>query len=132
MGTWDATSFGNDTAVDWTYGLEDDGLQHIESALDATQSDEELEASVGEEAVAAAEVVARMRGKPGVVDSYSQTVDDWVKARGKPPAPALVRKAVAALDRVTQPPSELLGLWQESDEGAWTDAIDDLRERLGR
>jgi hypothetical protein len=42
------------------YGLEEAGLRHIESALDATRTAKELEASVGEEAVAAAEVVARM------------------------------------------------------------------------
>jgi hypothetical protein len=132
MGTWDAGSFGNDIAVDWTYGLTDGGTAYIEAALDAvaTRGSEEVDATLGVEAVAAAEVVARLGGKPGTKDSYSETADGWVKAHGRRPSPALVRKAIAALDRVTQPPSELLVLWQDSDETEWTDAINDLRNRL--
>jgi hypothetical protein len=34
MGAWDATSFGNDTANDWAYDLEEcDDLSHIEATL---------------------------------------------------------------------------------------------------
>ena len=133
MGTWDAGSFGNDMAVDWTYGLDEGGTAYIETALDAVMArgSSEIDAILGVEAVAAAEVVARMRKRPGTKDSYSETADKWVESHGRPPSPELVHKATAAIDRVSQPPSELLELWQESGEDEWMDAINDLRERLG-
>ena len=132
MGTWDAGSFGNDTAVDWSWGLEQGGLEHLESALDALLTAKEPDATVGEEAVAAAEVVARLLGKPGTEDSYSESADNWVKLHGKPPSPALIQKAIAAIDRVSQAPSELLTLWQESGEHEWIGELQDLNRRLGR
>lgn len=135
MGTWDVGSFGNDTAVDWTYGLEQtDDLSYIEAAFDAVltiEASREVPAEAAEHAVAAAEVVARLRGHWGEEDPYSETADTWVRSHPMVPPLGLVTKAVQALDRITTAPSELLELWNEASEaGGWRDAVAELRGRV--
>jgi hypothetical protein len=134
MGTWDASSFGNDTSVDWSYGLEKaNGLAYIEEALDRVllTTDSSVDAEAGEQAIAAAEVLARLRGRFGVEDSYSETTDEWVRANPQVVPPELVAKAMIVLDRVTRAPSELYELWEESgDLEGWTQEVDGLRKRL--
>ncbi|HKV70417.1 MAG TPA: DUF4259 domain-containing protein [Gemmatimonadales bacterium] len=137
MGTWDSTSFGNDTACDWSYGLaEVNDLTYVEAALDRVLDGGAgtlLAADVAECAVAASEVVARLRGNWGDESPYTESADQWVRSHStRPPAP-LVAKAVAALDRVVTGPSELLDLWAESGgEVQWTGAVSELRERVQR
>ena len=134
MGSWDVGSFDNDTAVDWSYGLEEaDDLRYVEAALDRVVvhgSKEDLPAEAGECAIAAAEVVARLGRKGGEESAYSETADAWVRAHPIVPPPALLTKAIAALDRVTAPPSELRELWRESDLDGWLDAVAQLKRRL--
>ncbi|HXA46345.1 MAG TPA: DUF4259 domain-containing protein, partial [Burkholderiaceae bacterium] len=65
MGTWSHEPFGNDTANDWAYGLEETkDMSFIESALDRVieQSGDYLEAPEAEEAIAAIEVIAKLLG----------------------------------------------------------------------
>jgi hypothetical protein len=134
MGTWDVGSFDNDTAVDWSYGLEGvDDLSYIETTFDRVlvhASDEDLPAEVGECAIAAAEVIARLRQKGGEESPYTETVDTWVRAHPTGPSGKLVTKAIAALDRVMAPPSELRELWEETDLDGWLDAVAALKGRL--
>ena len=138
MGTWDADSFGNDTACDWTYGLEKvKDLRYVEQTLDqvlACGSNQSVPAEVAQCAVAAAEVVARLKGNWGIENSYSETVDEWVRARRLTPPPALVAKAVAALERIVVEPSELLNLWTEGgeDSNGWVDTVAELKARVSR
>ena len=81
MGTWGAGPLDNDTAVDWMYGLgEVFDLSLIEGTLNRALAvgADYLEAPDAEEALAAAEAVARMGGNFGVRNDYTQTMDDWV------------------------------------------------------
>src|SRR5437773_1554045 len=96
MGTWDEGSFGNDTACDWSYGLEKvNDLRYVETTLDkvlAYGAGEMVTADAAECAVAAAEVIARLKGRWGEEDSYPETTDAWVRShpvRPPPPAPNL-------------------------------------------
>ena len=134
MGTWSYESFGNDDACDWSYELEEvDSLSFIEATLDAVlaSGDEYLEAPEASQAIAAAEVIARLQGNFGVRDSYTQSVDEWVGRVKLVPPQELARKAHRALVRILQGPSELLELWQESDAStAWINAVSDLRARI--
>lgn len=135
MGTWDVGSFGNDTAVDWTYRLEKvDDLSYVEAAFDLVlshASGDEVPADDAASAVAAAEVVARLRGNWGEETPYSETVDKWVRSHALNPPPSLVSQAIAALDRIVTTPSELLELWREGDDAeGWRDAIVELRRRV--
>ena len=132
MGAWGTGVFDNDTACDWAYGLEgqtDLGL--IERTLDvALANDEGLDASDAEEALAAAETVARLQGHWGVRNSYTANVDAWVEKIGLQPSPALARKAHAAIDHVLGETSEIVELWEDSAElDEWKRVVDELRSR---
>lgn len=90
-----------------------------------------LKAPEAAEAIAAAEAVARLQGHFGLRDSYSETLDAWVRKRRLQPSPALAGKAQRALDRILGEASELRELWDDSDEGeAWTAAVKELRSRI--
>jgi hypothetical protein len=131
MGTWDETSFGNDAANDWAYGLEGcDDLSYIDATLQRIidAGDEYLEGPDGDEAIAAAEVVAWLLGRPTPVNAYTKKVAEWVATHPIQPPPEVTQKAVSALDRILRQPSELLELWEGSDR--WTASVADLRARL--
>ncbi len=134
MGTWDIDAFGNDTACDWGYSLEDtNDLLLVESAVErvlATGSDY-LEVPDAEEALAAVEVIARLQGNWGIRNAYTETVDAWVERNQLTPPAELVQKAHAAIDRIQQSPSELLELWAESEMvDEWKQSLLDLKARV--
>ena len=135
MGTWGAGPLENDTAVDWMYGLgEVADLSLIEGTLDRALAigNDYLEAADAEEAIAAAEAVARLLGNFGVRNDYTRTMDDWVSWMPEKPSLELLTKAWRMVARVQQPPSELLELWARSDEPeAWSRSLADLTVRLG-
>jgi hypothetical protein len=134
MGAWSADSFGNDTACDWSAGLEGvDDLGLVRETLERilTHGDEYLESDPACEALAACEVIARLKGNWGVRDPYTETVDKWVESHKIKPPEDLVQTAFAVIGRILTPPSELLELWEEADPAEWRSAIDDLRNRLG-
>jgi len=136
MGTWSKDSFGNDTACDWAYGLEDASdlnlvRETIQKVVDS--GDEYIEAPDAEEAIAAVEVIARLKGNFGERNPYTKTTDNWVKAHPQQPPPDLVALGAQALDRILRSPSELLELWQGSDEfEGWKSSVLDLRNRASK
>ena len=90
-----------------------------------------MPAEAAECAVAAAEVVARLKGNWGIENSYSETTDKWVRSHRLTPPPVLVAKTIAALDRIVVAPSDLLELWQEGeDDGGWVEAVAELKHRV--
>jgi len=135
MGAWSHEAFGNDDAGDWIAQLEErKDLGLVESTLDAVLAigDDYLEAPEASEAIAAAEVVARLRGRPGSADAAAEAVDAWVERVKLQVPPALTAKARRALDRILTEPSELMELWDESeDAAAWRASVEDLKARLG-
>ncbi|MFV8667702.1 DUF4259 domain-containing protein [Ralstonia pseudosolanacearum] len=134
MGAWSHASFGNDDAIDFAADVaETNDLSRVESALDAVLAagDDDLEAPEASQAVAAAEVVARLQGHWGVRNADSESIDAWIERTGITPPRDIVHKARQALDRIVCEPSELLELWQESEDGdKWRDAVRELRARL--
>ncbi len=134
MGTWDVDSFGNDTACDWAYDLEEtedlslvgDTLQRVINSGDGY-----LEAGDAEEGVAAAEVVARLKGNFGARNAYTETVDAWVAENPVTPPRNLVDSAMRALERISSPPSELREQWEESEDfEKWRKSLADLMRRV--
>ena len=131
----DIRAFDNDMANDWAYGLEEtDDLSLVKSAfveLDQGADEDGLDSDLACNALAACEVLARLLGRPGYNDSYTEKVDDWVKAHRSVPPPALIVRANAAIDRVLAEDSELRELWDESEEGeTWRKSVEELRARL--
>ncbi|HPO92136.1 MAG TPA: DUF4259 domain-containing protein [Phycisphaerales bacterium] len=134
MGTWGVNAFENDTALDWVWELEEsEDLSVVVAALEgplADDADEYLEAPVCEMALAAAEIVAALKGHPP--EKLPREADDWVKRnRGRLKVDQeLIETAHDAIARVVAD-SELRELWDESEElAAWEKALESLQKRL--
>jgi hypothetical protein len=134
MGAWDHTAFGNDDACDWGGDLcSHADVSFVEETLDKVMAagNDYLEAPESSQAIAAAEVVARLQGHFGFRNPYTKSVDKWVEAHPRIVPLELARKAQAALDRILTPPSELMELWEESESfQAWKDTITELKDRI--
>lgn len=133
MGAWGKRALDNDTACDWAADFaEGDDVSPVREALARVLEvgDEDLDSDVACKALAACEVVARLKGGWGVRNAYTQNMDSWVEShqglsREVPPA-----VAIAAIDRILSPPSELLELWDECDASEWRESVLDLRARI--
>src|SRR5437588_7916019 len=129
MGAWGEGAFDNDTAADWAWEFDradgESGLRIIRETLEAataTEPVEYLDADVGQQAVAAAEVVAAVRGEAIQRSPYNEAVTGWID-RAHPSADSnLSALARAALARVTADNSELAALWDEV-ESSWRASI---------
>ena len=133
MGAWGTDTFDNDTACDWAYELEGVAdLTHVEQAIAGVLQigSDYLDADAASRALAACEVIARLKGNFGARNAYTETVDSWVSQHRIASPSDLVTRAVAVVDRILTEPSELVELWADSDEGAiWRTAVSDLRRR---
>ncbi len=131
MGAWGHETFHNDTACDFTAELTAAAdLAVVEKAFSAVlETDEDyLDSDLGSEALAACEVLARLQGRWGVRDSYSESLDAWVVAHPQTPPQALLERAVKTIDRIRGESSELSELWDGQDQ--WIKAVVDLRSRV--
>lgn len=134
MGTWSHESFGNDTANDWAYELEDaTDFSVIEVALQVAldEGDEYLDADLAMEAIAAVEVIAKRLGKGTQSDVYTEKVDQWLETISEQPSDDLLSLAKRVLERIVADDSELKELWLESDEyELWLGNIQQLKDAL--
>ncbi len=132
-GAWDTGPFDNDDALDWVWELsESDDLSVVASAVHgAIEASSYLESPTGSIAVAAAEVVAALKGNPRA--DLPVEVTDWVKAHRVAAGDDLTeaaRKAIALV--LNADSSELAQLWSDSDELAnvWKADLQNLLKRL--
>jgi hypothetical protein len=139
MGTWGTLPLDNDTALDWVYGLEKhkdlklvvEAIERVANDEDDDEDDEYLDQDVACEALAACEVLARLLGRYGYKNSYTEDVDDWVVAHPQSPPLELLQRADVAIERILGKSSELADLWAEGDDlKEWRKAVADLRERV--
>ncbi len=134
MGAWGVNTFDNDAACDWTYGLE--GVDDLSLARNALASvldigPDYLDADIACEGLAACEMVARLKGNWGARNEYTETLDQWVEEHPFNPPADLVDQALAVIDRILAPSSELRDLWEEGGQNAeWMAAVQDLRSRV--
>ncbi|TCM60693.1 uncharacterized protein DUF4259 [Acinetobacter calcoaceticus] len=132
MGAWSHEPFGNDTACDWAYELEESqDFAVIEAAFDELlQADDEyVDADIGSIAHAAAEVLAKALGQGTQTDAYTEKVDQWLARINQQVPPALVQKAIKALNLLRAEESELNELWGETDEhDLWIENIEALKD----
>lgn len=133
MGAWGVLAFDNDAANDWAHDLEAlDDLSLVETALNevAVVGDEYLDSDLACNALAACEVLARLRGRSGYTNASTAKVDTWVAAHRIVPPASLLSRAAVAIDRILDEDSELRDLWEEGDATDWCQAVEDLRGRL--
>jgi len=133
MGACGTGSFDNDDALDWVSELERAGLDAVASALAGVAATDaaEVDASAGARAVAAAEVVAALRGAPA--SDLPEGVRAWVDGQDREQPDELIASARAAADRVVTGPSELLERWADAgaaEATAWKAAVASVRDRL--
>jgi septation ring formation regulator EzrA len=134
MAAWDTDPFGNDTACDWSYALEEsEDFELIEETLAKIEEagDDYIEAPDAEEAIAAADTLARLKGRAYVKNSHTEAVDAWVTEQQLTVPQDLVDLAIHAIERIQTEPSELLELWEENkDLTAWKKQLSALKKRL--
>jgi hypothetical protein len=144
MTTWAADAFGNDYALDWAQDLQEtSSLEPLESSFDYVIDNgmgcaADVEAPLAAEALAAADVLARLLGNPDVDADGPAGVDAWVAQRLQKATPRfqvqlaqLADKARQAIGIVLAPASELNQLWQESEHyQQWLDEVAALQSRL--
>ncbi|MCM6763793.1 DUF4259 domain-containing protein [Rathayibacter sp. ZW T2_19] len=128
MGAWSGEPFGNDTASDWVYELDEaDDWQYVREALEAAVAPAQVDADTADCAIAAAEVVARGLGREG--GAHADTIRHFVERAGRPDD-ELVALALAALSAADSPGSELTELWEDADPQEWREANAALRSVL--
>lgn len=133
MGAWGAGNFENDTALDWVWELQESAdLAVVEAAIvDVLDCSDDLDADLGCIGLAAAEVVAALKGKPA--DGLPEEVSQWVETHGAPPGDMLVADSLAAVHKIRNDDiSELKELWEEDGDLPleWYAVLDDLIARL--
>jgi hypothetical protein len=131
MGAWGVHAFDNDTACDWACMLQDSGkVALVQETLEETISvgANYLDSDVACMGLAAAEVVARMKGKADCHNAYTKRIDEWIAGEAFEVEQSVVQLAIAVIDRVRTPPSELLELWEGRAD--WLASLDNLRQRL--
>ena len=133
VGTWGVGSFENDAAADWLAILPDAlprTLSLTFRTVIAIEPDLYLEERDASEGVAAAEVVAAMRGHPGPAAMGRSEVVEWAQEHTDWVHPDLVREAIAAVERVRSS-SELRDLWSNTEHfSRWLAQLEDLLTRL--
>jgi Domain of unknown function (DUF4259) len=133
LGAWVVGVFENDDASDWVYELEQSSdLAVVEQALSdlADAGEDGPQAIESAAALAAAEVVATLRGRPG--DGIPEDVTKWVGTVRRPASPELVELARTAVRQVLTA-SELKDRWDEGDteqSEEWEAQLEDLLTRL--
>ena len=132
MGAWSAEPFGNDTAADWAWELDDaESWDVVIDALTVLLDEEPatIDADVAAVAIAAAEVVAHASGRPTQSDAYTESVTAFVERVPNPPF-GIVPVALSALEIAASPEGELAELSTEEGADAWSAAVVRLRESL--
>ena len=130
MGGWGTGSFDNDDAQDFLRQLKSCGLDDLKQILTRAADEREyIEAPEASVAIAAAEVVAALKGAPS--EAAPHEIQEWVdKVQGSSTSHLneLARRAVEKL-RVN---SELKDLWLEAEGlNEWSAVLRDLEQRLG-
>jgi hypothetical protein len=133
MGAWGVLAFDNDEACDWASELDGvNDLSLVEAAFRVVEeaSGKEFHAHDATNALAACEVLARLRGQPGYNNPYTKGVDAWVAAHRIDPPRAMLARAETVISLVLGERSELRELWEEGDGTEWREAVEDLLRRL--
>ena len=112
--------------------MENPGLEIVsETIQEVLDADDYLEVDEACGCLVACEVIARLQGRWGKQDSYSEELDSWIKQNPTSVSEDLKKLACAAIDRILAPDSELQELWDEDGRNDdWHAEVDGLRQRI--
>lgn len=133
MGAWAEDAFGNDAACDWAGDFaENPNLDAVREAIERVlETDGYLESDEASECLAACEVLARLKGRWGLRNAYSEEIDRWVESVDIGPPEELMASAREAITRILGEDSELKELWDEDGTNEkWHDEMNDLLLRV--
>jgi len=131
MGTWGYNTFENDSASDWLFDLEAEGMDLLQRSLSPKMTGNDfLDADSGVGILAAAEIIY------GVLSSPREGLPDdavkWINANKDADVACFKPLCEGQLGRVLSEQSELRQLWQENDEDFenWKTNVESLRDAL--
>lgn len=132
MGAWGINTFENDDAADWLAEFCDESDEELLFDAFSTVNeigDDYLEAPESSAALAAAEIVAALQGKPSPnLPEEAQVCVGQLNFQSSDKLVSAARKAVVRI----QTDSELKELWEESDNfSQWQTTVNELKHRLG-
>lgn len=133
MGCWAIGSFGNDDAADWVAELtEQPDLRLVQEAIaEVLSANGYLDAPYATQALAAIETVAVALGRPTADAQAEEELMAWLGNVKPTVDAALQSQALAAIDRILGPESELRELWEDTEDYAdWQAELAGLRSRL--
>ncbi|MBZ5658371.1 MAG: DUF4259 domain-containing protein [Acidobacteriia bacterium] len=129
MGGWGTGSFENDDAQDFLGQLKSLGIDDLKQIL-ARVADERdyIEAPESGVAIAAAEVIAALKGAPS--QTMPREIEEWVGKTQGGSTSELKELASRAVSKV-RTNSELKDLWLEAEGlNEWSASLRDLEQRL--
>ncbi|MFN3432299.1 MAG: DUF4259 domain-containing protein [Candidatus Sericytochromatia bacterium] len=130
MDTWGYGAFENDAGSDLVHDLKQaKGPAILKDAFAGAKSGG-WDSDDCQTAVAAAEIIAAMRGAPS--PSLPKEAAAWVQKQPQPPAEPLVAQARDVVKAILAN-SELKEIWQESGSAKpWIEAMQELQRRLNK
>jgi hypothetical protein len=132
MGTWGPKPFDSDRACDFAYELKDySDLFYIEYKIDVILKKNRIDYWDCSEALGAIDTVARLKGKFGVRNGYTEDVDKWVKEHPIEPPKKMVKKALKALEMIAGESSDFAKSFQDCTFlEEWKTEMKALKSRL--
>ena len=125
MGAWDVGNFSNDDALDFVAEIKSvDDLTAAFRALASAPTP--ADAHIVCEALAAADLVAAMLGRPA--SDMPEEASALAKTFGAPSADLLGSASTTA--SIAQTGNELAELWEEAEDEDWVGVLTDLKRRL--
>ena len=130
MGTWGTRNFENDGSQDWIFEMMDakDGGMIADTLQFTLNKDGHLDSSECEDALAAAEAVAALSGRPS--EDFPEDPLERLDSLNVLATLALRKLATQVVEKIKQG-SEMKDLWAEGNQlEAWYGVLDDLIKRL--
>lgn len=130
MAGWGTGSFENEDAQNFLGQLKSLGIDDLRQILArAADVRDYMEAPESSVAIAAAEVVAALKGAPS--SNLPREIADWISATGSGSTTDLNELARRAVSKIRSS-SELKDLWLEAEGlNEWSAVLRDLEQRLG-
>ena len=133
MGAWGHQSFENDCALDWVgdFAEKKNKLRFLEKTFQQAieLSEDDLDVDEGSWVLAAAEVLAALKGK--AAPNLPEEIAAWVSQQSEAVSAAMTQLALRAITVIKNPDnSEVAQLWTEGESDEWLNAVADLEARL--